>query len=322
MAKPCVYQHSPMPPALQAELEAAFHMVQPAEAAEHRDIVTAIFVFVAPPVTCNLIASFPGLKVVGNCAVGYDHVDLQACAARGVRVGHTPDVLNGATADMGWALLLAVARRVVEGDSISKSPQTATFDSTWFGFQVSGMTLGIIGMGRIGLEVAKRACGFDMKVVYHNRRCRTKEVEEAVGATYVASLSALLSQSDFVILIAPANQETYHMMGQAQFKAMKETAVFVNISRGTLVDQTALAEALREGTITAAGLDVTDPEPLPRDHALLGLPNVTLTPHTASATLHTRRRMVRLTIANIRAALAGESMPCNCEVDLSRWTGK
>lgn len=307
--KPYVYQHSQMHRDLQGMLDREFHMVQPADLEKHREKIRAIFCFVSPPVNADLIASLPNLRVIGNSAVGYNHIDLKACAARGVRVGYTPDVLNAATADMAWALLLAAARRVAEGDCASKSPKTAGFDMNWFGFQVSGTTLGIIGMGRIGLEVAKRAQGFDMRVLYHNRSQRPKEVEEAVKATYVPSLGDLLSQSDYVVLVAPASAETRRMMSREQFRAMKRTAVFVNVSRGSLVDQDALVEALREGSIAAAGLDVTEPEPLPRDHALLTLPNVTITPHTGSATLHTRSKMVQVTIDNIWAAIEGKPMP-------------
>ncbi len=283
-------------------------MVQPAQVEEYRDRIVAIFCFVTPPVKENLIASFPNLKVVGNSAVGYEHVDVQACFAKGVRVGYTPDVLNAATADMGWALLLSSARLLVDGDKISRDPNTTEIELNRFGFQVSGTTLGIIGMGRIGLEFAKRAMGFDMKLLYHNRCPCSKEVEKSVNATYVPKLEDLLCQSDFVVLVAPSTPETYHMMSDPQFKAMKTTGIFVNIARGKLVDQDALVAALRDRTIAGAGLDVTDPEPLPRDHPLLTLHNVTLTPHTGSATFHTRMGMVKMTIDNIWAALKGEKM--------------
>ena len=306
--KPYVYQCSEMHPDLQATLDGEFNMVKPGQEASFREKIAAIFVWIAPPVTRELISSFPNVKVVGNCAVGYDHVDLRACAERGVRVGFTPDVLNKTTADMAWALLLASARKIVEGDTISKSPTTAAFDSNWMGHQVSGSTLGIIGMGRIGYEVAKRAAGFDMKILYHNRNRKSPAEENKVSATYSPSLTGLLSQSDYVVLTAPATAATHHMMGRYQFAAMKRTAVFVNISRGSLVDQDALAEALRGGVISAAGLDVTDPEPLPWDHPLLTAPNLTLTPHTGSATLHTRQAMVQMTVDNIKAILQGQPM--------------
>ncbi len=303
-------QLSPLHPTLQKELEEHFAVVAPQDLAAHKDKIAAIFVFVSPGVDEALISSLPSLKVVGNCAVGYNHVDLGACRQAGIRVGYTPNILNDATADIGWTLLLATARRVPEGDAICRHPNTTTFDSTWFGAQVSRTTLGIIGMGRIGLEVAARARGFKMEVLYHNRHRCSPEVEESVGGTYVASLEELLGRSNHVILVAPANPSTYHMMGRRQFAAMKPTATFINISRGSLVDQDALTEALQAGTIAAAGLDVTDPEPLPRDHPLLRLSNVVLMPHVGSATLLTRQEMLRLTIRNITAALQGGDMPC------------
>ena len=306
--KPYVYQCSQMHPDLQATLDREFHMIRPGEEAELREKIVAIFVWISPAVTRELITSLPNLRVVGNCAVGYDHVDLTACAERGVRVGYTPNVLNKKTADMAWALLLASGRKVVEGDAICKSPTTTSFDSNWMGHQISGTTLGIVGMGRIGYEVAKRAVGFEMRILYHNRHRKSVEEEEKVQATYVPTLTGLLGQSDYVVLAAPATRETHHLMGREQFAAMKRTAVFVNISRGSLVDQDALAEALRGGVISAAGLDVTDPEPLPRDHALLSLPNLTLTPHTGSATLQTRQAMVQMTVNNIKAVLQGQPM--------------
>lgn len=313
--KACVCQLSPLHPTLQGEMEEHFYMVQLKDLASYRDKISAIFVFVSPQVDEALLSSLPGLRVVGNCAVGYNHIDLQACKRRGIRVGYTPDILNDATADTGWTLLLAAARRVPEGDAICRHPNTKTFDTTWFGAQVSKTTLGIIGMGRIGLEVAHRARGFKMEVLYHNRRRCSPEVEESVGATYVESLEELLSKSDHVMLVAPASPTTYHMMSSKEFAAMKKTATFINISRGSLVDQEALVHALKTGSIAAAGLDVTDPEPLPRDHTLLQLPNTVLTPHIGSATLQTRHEMLQLTIRNIKAALEGGEMPC--EVNLS-----
>lgn len=311
MERPCVCQLSPMMhPVLQQKLEEHFQIIPLSDLAGYRDKVVAILVYVSPCVDEELLASLPALKVVGNCAVGYNHVDVKACRRRGIRVGYTPDVLNDSTADVGWTLLLAAARRVPEGDAICRHPDTKEFNTAWFGAQISNTTLGIIGMGRIGLEVARRAMGFKMEVLYHNRnRCST-EVEGSVGATYVGNLEQLLQRSDHVVLIAPASPETHHMMGKVHFAAMKKTAIFVNISRGSLVDHTALADALRSGVIAAAGLDVTDPEPLPRDHALLQLSNVVLSPHIGSATLYTRLKMVNLTIENIKGALDGGEMPC------------
>ena len=310
--KPYVYQDTILYRDLQAMMEREFNMVQPENVDKFRDKISAISIFensVNAELLAELLVTLPNVKVVGCCSVGYDHVDMRACIAREVRVGNTPEVLNNATADMAWALLLAAARRVVKGDKISKSPETSRMDPNWFGFQVSGRTLGIIGMGRIGLEVAKRAVGFNMRILYHNRNRRSNEDEDLVKAVYVSSLPDMLGQSDYVVLVAPAGKETYKMMGREQFGAMKKTSIFVNISRGSLVDQDALVEALRGGTIAAAGLDVTNPEPLPSDHPLLTLPNVTITPHIGGRTLANCTRMVQRTIDNIWAALQGEPMP-------------
>ena len=208
-SKPFLYQTPVLHPELQAMLDKEFTILRHSDVDRHREQVDAIFTFLSPPVTREVVESLPNLKVVGSCSVGYDHVDLRACAERGVRVGYTPGVLNDSTADMAWALLLAAGRRVVEGDALAKSPHTTgpKFDNNWFGFQVSNMTLGIIGMGRIGMEVAKRAHGFNMRVLYHNRNRRTQEEEEQCCASYVPDMSDLLGQSDYVVLVAPATKD-------------------------------------------------------------------------------------------------------------------
>lgn len=284
--KSLVYQEREVHPEQQAILDAAFSIVRPGEVeGKERDIV-AIFCCKIPTITGELLDRFPNVKVVGNHGVGYDHIDLQACKARGVRVSNTPDVLSGTTADMAFSLLLAAARRVVEGNTIAKNPNTTSYDGNWFGYQVCGATVGVVGLGRIGLEVAKRACGFDMNVLYHNRHRRPTEIEEQVRATYVSSLHELLRRADFVVAAVPGSKENFHLFGKSEFSAMKRTGVFINIARGSLVDQEALVQALREGTIAAAGLDVTQPEPLPRDHPLLSLSNVTITPHSGETVSH------------------------------------
>lgn len=307
--KPYVYQPTEFHPDLQAMVESNFRVIRSKEDIEKfKEKVVSIVVFLSPPVTDEMMATFPSLKVIGNCAVGYDHIDLKACARRGIRVGHTPGMLSDTTADMTLALLLATARKVAEGDAIARSSDTVKFDTSWFGLQISKTTLGIIGMGRIGLEVAKRAVGFKMNILYYNRHQVAKEIEQSVNATYVSSLTQLLQESDHVVLVAPATKETYRMMGAKEFSAMKKTATFINIARGALVDHDALTQALQNGTIAAAGLDVTDPEPLPRDHPLLTLRNVTFTPHTGSATLCTRMDMIQISIDNVWAVLQGGPM--------------
>ena len=281
-AKPCLMHYGPeLHAELQAMVHAEFRVVRPEELPpEKRKDVVALLMVGHTQVDGPFLDTFPSLKVIGNNGVGYNHIDVRECRSRGVRVGNTPGVLDATTADMAFALLLSAARRVVEGDRIAKDERTRSFDTDWFGHQVSGQTLGIVGMGNIGFQVARRGLAFDMQVLYHNRRPRPQQVEEAVSATYVATLHELLSRSDFVVVCVPASKETEKMIGAEEFSSMKKGAVFVNISRGVLVDHEALAEALAGGHLAAAGLDVTEPEPLSRDHPLLALPNVTLTPHT------------------------------------------
>ena len=294
---------------LQQEIENAFNVVTDVVMLEeHRSKINALFV-VKNSITGQFIESLPALKVIGCYSVGYDHVDVQTAAKLGIRVGHTPFVLDDATADAAMTLLLGSARRIVEGDKIARDPSTLTYPGNAFlGQEVSGSTIGIIGMGRIGTKIAKRALGFDMKVLYYNRRQKSAEEERSVCATYVPVLNELLQQCDFVVLVVPSTKETYRMIGMEQFKAMKKSGIFINISRGAIVDHDALVEALRDGEIAHAGLDVTDPEPLPRDHPLLSMTNVSFTPHTGTATYPTRKKMVEVTIANIRAGVEGEPL--------------
>ena len=237
-------------------------------------------------------------------------MDMQNALELGIRIGHAPFVVDNATADIAMTLLLGSARRIIEGDKIARDPSTVSFPGNKFlGQEVSGSTIGIVGMGRIGSKIAKRASkGFDMKVVYHNRQQKLAEEEYAVCATYVPVLNELLQQCDFVVLSAPSTKETSRMMGREQFKAMKKTGIFINISRGALVDHDALVEALRDGEIAHAGLDVTDPEPLPRDHPLLTMSNVAFTSHLGTATYTTRKKLVEVVIANIIAGVKGEPL--------------
>ena len=293
---------------LQQEIDKAFHIVTDSDLEEYRDKVVAIYAVGNPTLSGRFMGSLPALKVIGSNSVGYDHVDVQAAAKLDVRVGYTPFVLDNAAADAAMTLLLGSARRIVEGDKIARDPSTLVYPGNAFlGQEVSGSTIGIIGMGRIGTKIAKRAVGFDMKVVYHNRRQKSAE-EEVVCATYVPVLNELLEQSDFVVLVAPSTKDTYRMMGREQFKAMKKSGIFINVARGALVDHDALVEALKDGEIAHAGLDVTDPEPLPRDHPLLSMTNVSFTPHTGTATYATRKKMVEVTIANIKAGIKGEPL--------------
>ncbi len=256
-----------------------------------------------------LLDAAPKLKVVSNFAVGFNNVDVPACTARGVKVGNTPGVLTNATADIAVTLLLTAARRIGESASDAKNGKWLTWEPLgWLGSDLAGRTLGIVGMGRIGFATAKRLRGgWGMNVLYTARGPKD-DADLNLGATRV-TLDELLKRSDFVSVHADLNPSTKGLFGAEQFKKMKRTAVFVNTSRGPLVDQAALAEALRSGTIFAAGLDVTDPEPLPTDHELYALPNCVIVPHIASATVETRNAMARLCAENLLAGVAGEPLP-------------
>jgi glyoxylate reductase len=256
-----------------------------------------------------LLLAAPGLKVVSNFAVGVNNIDLAAATARRVPVGNTPGVLTEATADIAVTLLLAAARRLGESSTDAKAGRWITWEPLgWLGCDLIGRTVGIVGMGRIGFATAKRLHGgWGMKVLYTSRSPKP-DADRELGARRV-ELDELLAASDFVSVHADLNPTTTRLFGAEQFRQMKRTAVFVNTARGPHVDQTALAEALRSGTIFAAGLDVTDPEPLPPDHELFSLPNCVIAPHIASATTDTRNAMARLCADNLLAGLRGDRLP-------------
>ena len=289
--------------------EEFFIKIQPFEEGEQSPNVIGLLVNGHAKITNDVLSLYPNLRVVSNHGVGIEHIDVQAATDRGILVFNTPDVLTGATADIALALLLSSARRVVDGDRISKSPSTAAFDSYYFGSEVHGTTVGICGFGRIGQAIGRRcALGFDMRLLYHNRRRVSEEIEKETGnAVYFPKLDDMLKECDYVVVAAPATPETRNMFSLPQFKAMKPTAHFINIARGSLVNQEDLAEALENHLIAGAGLDVTEPEPLPRDHRLLKCPNLTITPHVGSATFSTRLKMAKLAMANLNRGLCGES---------------
>jgi glyoxylate reductase len=245
----------------------------------------------------DVIAGCEKLRVISNYAVGVDNVDIEAATERGIPVGFTPDVLTEATADATFALLLACARRVVDGDHVVRAGRWLTWEPTLLlGQDVHSKTLGIVGLGRIGKAVARRAEGFGMDVIH-------------TSASSGVPLDELLGRADFVSLHAPLMEASRGMIGEAELRRMKPTAILINTSRGGLVDSGALTRALERGWIAGAALDVTDPEPVPRGHPLLEAPNLILNPHVASASIEARTAMADLAVENLLAGLAGEPMP-------------
>jgi glyoxylate reductase len=253
----------------------------------------------------------PALRVISNYAVGYDNIDLAAATARGIPVGNTPGVLTETTADMAFALLMAAARRLVEGADYVRAGKWRTWGPTLLlGHDVHGATLGLVGLGRIGQAVARRAAGFDMKILGYDPYCDAATAA-SVGAGLCPDLRNLLAEADFVSLHLPLSDSTYHLLDAAALSRMKPTAVLVNTSRGPVVNSDDLYEALAAGQIAYAALDVTDPEPLPADHKLLTLSNCLVVPHIASASWATRNRMAVMAAENLLAGLRGGPLP-NC----------
>lgn len=256
-----------------------------------------------------LDAAGPSLRVVSTMSVGYDHVDVPACERRGVAVGNTPGVLTDTTADLAVALLMATARRIPEAVEAVKQGEWTTWKPEWMaGADVYGSTVGIVGLGRIGAAVAKRLKGFDCRILYHDVQ-PMPAVAEPLGAEFV-DLDTLLAESDFITLHTQLTEATYHMFNAEAFRKMKSSAILVNTSRGPTVDQEALYDALVSGEIAAAGLDVTEPEPLPSDHKLLKLKNCVVLPHIASASVATRTKMALIAAENVIAGVTGQPLPC------------
>ncbi len=247
-------------------------------------------------IDADLLDRCPKLRAIANYAVGYDNIDLEAVRARGIAVGNTPDVLTDATADLAFALLLAAARGLLPAATAVADGKWLTWEpEKYLGYDVHGATLGIVGLGRIGSAVARRASGFDMNVIHTGR--------DGIP------LPELLASSDFVSLHCPLTPETLHLIDAAALERMRRTAILINTARGPIVDQTALREALVNGTIAGAALDVTDPEPLPADDPLLSAPNLIVVPHIGSATHAAREQMATLAVENLLAALDGRPMP-------------
>jgi lactate dehydrogenase-like 2-hydroxyacid dehydrogenase len=256
-----------------------------------------------------LDAAGPGLKVVSNYAVGFDNIDVAACARRGIPVGNTPGVLTETTADLAWALLMAAARRLPEGDRYVRAGSWKTWGPMLLlGPDVHGATIGIVGFGRIGQAVARRAQGFGMRILYHDLVELPADVTEPFGATYLP-LEELLAQADYVSLHVNLSPATKHLINAESLSWMKPTAVLVNTSRDPVVDQAALADALERDVIYAAALDVTDPEPIPMDDRLVGRDDCLIVPHIASASRATRGKMAAMAAANLLAGVRGQPLP-------------
>jgi len=274
--------------------------------------VDAVYTYGHPTLNGNMLDRLKGVRVISNYGVGVDHIDVAAATARHIPVGNTPGILDGATADMAWTLLLAAGRRLIEGDRYARSEQFTSYDPGYMlGREIHGTTLGIVGMGRVGRQIARRAAGFNMPVIYHNRHRDTKN-EKELAAQYV-SFDDLLTRADYVVLSVPLTEQTTKLIGPAELRQMKSTAILINIARGPVVDTDALVEALQQREIYAAGLDVTDPEPLPRDHPLLKLDNVTIAPHLGSATQQTRQKMAEISVENLLRGLSGQELSYRLE---------
>ena len=276
-------------------------ITEPAELAARAQGCQALLVAGTPRIDAALLAAVPTLRAVCSMAVGFNNIDLAACSARGVLVSNAPDVLTETTADFGFALMMAAARRIAESEHFLRAGRWTQWRYDLFaGADVHGATLGILGMGRIGQAIARRgALGFGMPVVYHNRSRLPAEVEGPLGARWV-SKDDLLRQADHLVIVVPYSASSHHAIGAAELALMKPTATLTNIARGGVVDDAALAVALRERRIAAAGLDVFEGEPAVHPD-LLTVPHVVLTPHIASASLPTRRAMAELAARNLEA---------------------
>ena len=314
--KPPVYVTRRLPePALQSLLEVCEVEIWDEEFPPPYKVIVekladkeALLCLLTDQIDAALMDAAPRLKVISQCAVGYDNIDVSAATARGIPVGNTPGVLTDATADFAFTLLMAAARRVGEAIEYVRQGRWQTWGLTLLlGQSVYGATLGIVGLGRIGRALARRASGFDMTVLYHDA-VRQPEAEAELGVEY-RSLEDLLRESDFVSLHISLTEDTERLINAQKLALMKPTAILVNTSRGPVVDSEALYEALRDGQIGYAALDVTDPEPLPADHKLLTLPNLIVAPHIASATVTSRNLMAERAVRNLIAGLRGERLP-------------
>ena len=265
----------------------------------------AVITTVSDQIDKEFIDLLPGLRIVSNCGVGYENIDVLYATEKGVMVTNTPDVLTETTADLAWALMISVARRVIEGDAyVRRGDFKCWHPSLLLGQNIHGKTLGIYGMGRIGAAAARRAGGFGMRVIYHNRK-RNEDAEMETGAVY-ADFPELLKESDFIIVSSPLNKGTRGRFGIEEFRQMKPTSIIVNVGRGPIIKENELAEALRDGLIWGAGLDVYENEP-DVHHELLKLNNTVLLPHIGSASRETRVRMIDMAVESVELALGGKT---------------
>ncbi|UCH86783.1 MAG: D-glycerate dehydrogenase [Dehalococcoidia bacterium] len=279
----------------------------------------ALLTLLTDRIDAAIMAAAPRLRVISNMAVGYDNIDVQEASRRGILVTNTPGILTKTTADFAFALLLAAARRVVEADRYTRQGRWKTWGpQILLGQDVYEATLGVVGLGGVGLEVAKRGRGFGMRVLYCDSTRRPKE-ERRYGLACV-KLDQLLAESDFVSLHTPLTPETHHLIGERELALMKPTAVLVNTARGAIVDQRDLWRFLKDGRIAAAAIDVSEQEPIAPDDPLLGLDNIIITPHIASASVATRLGMARMAVDNLLTALRGQVPPqCVNREAIPRW---
>ncbi|MGD2026963.1 MAG: D-glycerate dehydrogenase [Anaerolineales bacterium] len=318
MDKPKVFVTRRLPePAMEQLVEATHAEVWQEELPPSKEVLVqkvagkaGLLCLLTDPVDAEVMDSAgEQLKVISNCAVGVDNIDLEAASARAIPVGNTPGILTETTADFAFALLMAAARRVVEGDSYVRAGKWKTWGLTMLlGQDVAGATLGLVGFGRIGQAVARRAAGFGMRVLFYDPS-HTLKPDTPPGEQ--VDLKTLLAESDFVSLHTPLNESTYHLIGKDVFARMKPSAVLINTARGGVVDPKALYHALKDKQIAFAALDVTEPEPIPQDDPLLTLDNLILAPHIASASRATRGKMAQMAVENLLAGLTGERLP-NC----------
>lgn len=279
-----------------------------ASLSDHLGQASGIFCLLDDPITSDIIQNAPKLRVISNMAVGVDNIDLEACTERGIPVGHTPGVLTDGTADLTMALLLSVCRQLPQASKDARQGRWSSWDPTgWLGVDLKGATVGIVGLGKIGTAVAERISGFGSNLIFTSKNPKPEQAR-VLNARQV-DLEELLRTSDIICLHTALTAETKGLIDSSAFKIMKETAILINAARGPVVKTEDLVQALRSGQIRAAGLDVTDPEPLPPDHPLYQLENCLITPHIGSATFQTRKSMAQIALQNLLAGLGNEPLP-------------